>query len=70
MENEWVTIRTCGALHEAELLRSVLAAEAIPAQIPDAHTLGVQPAFAPLLGGVRLLVRREDVERAEACLAD
>jgi hypothetical protein len=60
----WVPVRTCTWLHEAQFLKSVLEGAGIPATIPDEHTLGVQPLYAPLLGGVRLLVPRADLARA------
>ena len=67
--NEWVEAASCTWLHEASFLRSVLEAAGIDCMIPDEHTLGVQPLYAPLLGGVRVLVRQEDLERAREVLA-
>ena len=68
MEHEWVQVWNCAWLHEAEFFASVLDSAGIPSQIPDRYTLGTQPFYAPLLGGVRLLVRHEDVERARELL--
>lgn len=67
MANELVTIRNCGSLQEAEFVKSVLAADGIDADIPDEHMLGVQPV-ALAIGGGRVRVRAEDVERANATL--
>jgi hypothetical protein len=46
----------------------VLESAGIEAMIPDEHTVGVQPLYGAALGGVRVLVRADDVERAEECL--
>jgi GNAT superfamily N-acetyltransferase len=56
-------------LHEAQVIASVLEVEGIVAVIPDAHTLGVRPELATALGGVRVLVRASDLERANDVLA-
>jgi hypothetical protein len=64
MDTEWVEVRSTTWLHEAELVRSVLASAGIEAEIPNEHTLGVQPLYAQALGGVRVLVRRADFDRA------
>lgn len=66
--NDWVEVRRCNWLHEALFLQSVLDAAGIEAAIPDEHTLGVQPLYSNALGGARLLVRAEDLERASEIL--
>ena len=66
--NDWVEVTRCNWLHEALFLQSVLDAAGIDATIPDEHTLGVQPLYSNALGGVRLLVRAEDLERASEVL--
>jgi hypothetical protein len=67
--SDWVEAASCRWLHEAAFLQSVLEAAGIDATIPNEHTLGVQPLYANLLGGVRVLVRRENLERAREVLA-
>jgi hypothetical protein len=69
VEEDWVQIENCNWLHEAHLVVSVLAADGIEAVLPDAHTLGARPELAAALGGVRVLVRASDVERARDVLA-
>ena len=64
MDERFVTIRNCHWLHEAQSVKSVLAAEGIDAQIPDEQTVAVQPG----IGAVRVVVRAEDAERAAATL--
>ncbi len=63
-EPGFVTIRNCHWLHEAQSVKSVLAAEGIDAEIPDEQTAAVQPG----IGAVRVVVRAEDAERAAATL--
>jgi hypothetical protein len=69
MDDELVTVRNCNYLHEAELVKSVLEAEGIDADIPDAYMAGVQPMLGAAIGGVRVRVRATDLERAEQALA-
>ena len=68
MNSEWVDVRTCTWLHEALVLKSVLEASGIEVLIPDEHTLGVQPGFAPAFGGVRVLVRPDALTAAQEVL--
>lgn len=68
MDTLWVEVRSCHWLHEAQLLKSVLESAAIDALIPDEHTLGIQPLYGPALGGVRILVRADDLQRARELL--
>jgi hypothetical protein len=68
MSDDWVEVRSCTWLHEAAFLKSVLDAAGIEAVIPNEQTLAVQPLYGQLLGGVRVLVRAEDRERAQELL--
>jgi hypothetical protein len=68
-DDQWVEIRNCYWLHEAQFVASVLAAEGIEALLPDAHMLGVRPELALALGGARVLVRASDLERARDVLS-
>jgi hypothetical protein len=68
MDTPWVQVRNCAWVHEAQFLRSVLDAAGIEALIPDEHVLSVQSLYTPALGGVRLMVRPEDLERAAEVL--
>jgi len=65
---EWVEVRSCAFLHEAEFVKSLLEAEGIEVFLPDEYTLGVDPGLAPGFGGVRILVRHEDLSRAREVL--
>lgn len=68
MDEEWVVVRTCTWLHDALFLKSVLDAAGIDAMIPDEHTVSAQPLYAQALGGIRIIVRAEDFERATELL--
>jgi hypothetical protein len=68
MDTHWVEVRNCMWLHEAAFFKSVLDAAGIEARIPDEHTVGVQPFYANALGGVKVLVRPDDLERATELL--
>ena len=68
MDDELVTIHNGVYLHEAEFVKSVLEAEGIEAVIPDAFTIGVDPALSVPLGGIRVQVAKHDAERAAATL--
>jgi hypothetical protein len=63
-EPEWVEVRNCSWLHEAQFVKSLLEAAGIDATIPDEYTLAVQPLYSPALGGVRVLVRADELDRA------
>ena len=67
-ETEWVEVRSCSFLHEAEFFKSLLEAEGIDVFLPDEYTLGVDPGLAPGFGGVRVLVRTDDAPRAREIL--
>lgn len=69
MDEELVTVRTCNYLHEAELIKSVLDAEGITAEIPDEYMAGVQPGLGGTIGGIRVQVRASDLDRATTALA-
>jgi hypothetical protein len=68
MAHEWVVVRHCGSLQEAEFLKSVLETEGIEVKIPDEYTLGVDPGLTNAFGGVRLMSPAADATRAEEIL--
>jgi hypothetical protein len=63
-----VLLRHCGDIHEAYLLRSVLEGDGIEAFIPDEFMSPLHPATVLSAGGVRLMVRAEDLARAQEIL--
>lgn len=66
---EWVVVRNCGFMHEADLVAAVLDAHGIDAFIPDAHVASVQPMLTNFIGGIRVLVRESELELAREALA-
>jgi hypothetical protein len=64
MADEWVQARNCNWLHEAHFVKSVLESEGIEVQIPDEHTVGLQPGIATALGGIRVMVPAAQHARA------
>ena len=68
MANDWVEVQNCAWLHEAQFLGSVLDSAGIEWLIPDQYTVGVQPFYAPALGGIRILVHADEVARARELL--
>ena len=69
MEDDWVQVQNCNWLHQANFIVSVLEGEGIETFVPDAYTLGARPDLGAALGGVRVLVRASDLDRAREVLA-
>lgn len=67
---EWVVVRNCGWLHEADVIVAVLEAQGIDAFIPDSHMASIRPELSGFLGGIRVLVRESDLELAQEALAE
>ena len=61
-------VRNCVTVQEALFLRSVLEGSGIECFMPDEHLAGIRPELAMAIGGVRLMVRADDVERATQAL--
>jgi hypothetical protein len=68
MTYDWIELRRCHWLHEAQFLKSVLEGSGIEAVISSEHTLGIQPLCANAFGGARLLVHPADFQRASELL--
>lgn len=54
---------------EAEILRGRLEAEGLLAIVADANLAQVNPILAPVIGGVRVLVRAADLARAQEIMS-
>ena len=65
MDSELVVLDVFENINEAYFLRSLLAGSGVEAFIPDEYTGNYLPIA---VGGVRLLVRADDVDRARAIL--
>ena len=68
MADEWVQVRNCGTIFEANFIRSVLEGSNIESFLPDEHMAGLRPELSLAIGGVRVMVRRSDLQRATEVL--
>jgi hypothetical protein len=66
--NAMVPIRAFHSLVEAELARALLESNGLMVQLEDHHTVGAAGHLAQTIGGVKVLVKNEDVELAEDLL--
>ncbi len=64
-----VKLRQFGELHEALLARSILESAGVECFLGDDNLIRMDWFWSNLLGGVKLLVRREDADVAEKLLA-
>jgi hypothetical protein len=65
-----VTAATFPEAIEAHIFRSRLEAEGIPCVIADENIVTIQPWHTIAYGGVKLRVRQQDQERAQALIAE
>jgi hypothetical protein len=68
MPDDYVTLRTCADVHSAAFLKSVLEGSGIEAIIPHESVSSILPHLVAASGGVRILVRAVDAERAAEIL--
>jgi DNA-directed RNA polymerase subunit RPC12/RpoP len=61
---ELVTVQRLNTSIDAHLMQNVLEGEGIVSFIQDEHTVDMNALFSNAIGGVRLQVRPEDVQRA------
>lgn len=61
---EWVLLRSFAMPMEAELARGRLLAAGIEAKLADQHTVSMAWHLADAMGGIKLRVAHEDLERA------
>lgn len=66
----WVVAWNSSWLHDALFVKSLLESEGIAVLLPDEHTVGVHSLLANAIGGIRVLVREEDQERAAEILTE
>ena len=62
--NDWTTILTFVYPHEAHIAKGILESENIPVQIRDELTAQVNNFYSNAIGGVKLLVRKNDYKKA------
>ncbi len=64
----WAVLRRYSTPLEAPVVRGHLEAAGIPCFLRDEHTIGVNWLYSNALGGVRLCVPEEELERAKEIL--
>jgi len=67
---DWITILTFTYPHEAHLAKVKLESEGIEVQITDEMTVQVHNFYSNAIGGVKLLVRETDLQKANQILID
>lgn len=67
-EDPWVLLDTYMDLQHAFFVRSLLEGSQIDCALPDEHTVSARRELAIAIGGVRVLVRASDLERARDLL--
>lgn len=65
-----VTIKTFSYDHETVLYEPTFKAEGIDYFLKDQKTVAIDPLVSNAIGGIKLQVRAEDVERARALVAE
>ena len=70
LQGDLITIARFSYLYEAELLAGKLEAEGIPAFIPDAMTVSVDPFLVNTIGGIRVQIPDTFHEQAKELLAE
>ena len=68
MQSKWVTIATFNMPYQAHLAKTRLEAEEIPVTIRDEHLISINQLYSPALGGVKLQVPGESLNKAREIL--
>ncbi|MES2617142.1 MAG: DUF2007 domain-containing protein [Bacteroidota bacterium] len=61
---ELITLKTFNSIIEAHVLKSKLESEDIHCFLKDETMMGINPLFNISLGGVKLMINKEDSEKA------
>ena len=64
MYQQWVIVRNCNSLLEAEFIKSVLEADGIEAVIPNEYYEAWRGRPGNTTGGVQVLVRESELTRS------
>jgi hypothetical protein len=70
--DDWVVVRNCGWLFEADVLVAVLHGQGIDAFmfIPDAHMAAIRPELIGFMGGIHVLVPSSQLALAHEALVE
>jgi len=66
---KWVVVRRVSFMGEGKIIRGLLVANSIPAVVED-RSFGMIPETMGEFGVIKVMVREQDLERAEALLKD
>lgn len=69
-EEELIEFRKFDNPGSAHILKTHLESAGIPCMLAGEDSLGFQPIFTSRTGGIRLLIRQSDLERAQALLGE
>jgi hypothetical protein len=61
--NDWVTVASFNYAHQAELLKGRIESEGITCNLKDELTATANPFYSNAIGGVKVQVRQDDVEK-------
>lgn len=65
-----ITVATFGQAHELAVVRARLEWEGIPCHLKDEFTVQAHPFYSNAIGGIKLQVASEDVDRALEILVE
>jgi hypothetical protein len=65
-----ITLTTVSYIHEADLLCMKLEAGGVESFIPDMNTAQVNPFYSGAMGGIRVQIHEQDLDKAREILAD
>ncbi|MCC7302049.1 MAG: DUF2007 domain-containing protein [Bacteroidia bacterium] len=66
----WITVASFNAPHDAYIMKAYLESEGIECFLKDELTVQVNIFYSNAIGGVKLQVREEDVEKAKDVLRE
>jgi hypothetical protein len=67
-DQRWIVVRNCGNIQDAFFIRAALEGSEIESLIPDEHVANMRSDLVTAIGGVRVLVRAADFDRARGLL--
>jgi hypothetical protein len=67
-DQRWILVRNCANIQDAFFIRAALEGSEIESLIPDEHVANMRSDLVTAIGGVRVLVRAADFDRARGLL--
>ena len=66
----WTTVTRTVQTAEAHVLKTMLESRGLEVVVQDEHIISIQPLYTDAIGGVKIQVRRSDLERAKSYLSE